>query len=321
MSRPASRLTPLVVLALLAALAAPVASQEASSTTEDPGTLVQPGSATGSAPFVDAAGERLGTIMIREIDDPFTGFEPNRPPAEGQRYVLLTVTFDAAEDNAFATDPNRVQLQDSAGYLYSPATVSRPADAPMPDLRSQTLAPFDRVSGVIGYAVPEGAVISRIVYRGDGSRYIVVVHPGPSGPVALGEAASFTSAESDQLGTVSVWDAADPFTGFEPSRPPAEGHRLVLLTLAFEASEDRAMMAEPRSVHIVDADGFVHRPATVFRPAGELMQELDRQPLSPGDRVSGVIGYVVPEGAVLREVLYASESNRILPIADLATDG
>ena len=38
-------------------------------------------------PYLDAQGNQLGTILIREFADPFTEFEPTAPPAEGQRYV------------------------------------------------------------------------------------------------------------------------------------------------------------------------------------------------------------------------------------------
>ena len=44
----------------------------------------------------------------------------------------------------------------------------------MPDLQSQNLAPFDRVSGVIPYVLPADASIVRIVYRGDGSRFMTL---------------------------------------------------------------------------------------------------------------------------------------------------
>lgn len=287
-------------LTLALAMAAPVAAQ------------------SEPVPYLDAAGTQLGTITIREIADPYTDFEPTRPPAEGQRYALLTVTFEAAEDQAFATDPRQIQLQDSAGYVYVPAGVPRPADVVVPELQSQNLAPFDRVSGVIGYVLPADAEIVRILYRGDGSRLMPIARPGATGAVAIGEAKAFTDAEGTALGSITVRDVADPYTDFEPSRPPAEGQRYVLLTMAFEAAEDQAMYADPRVVYVVDRNGTFYRPAGVPRPAGQLLQDLDIQPLSPSDRISGVVGYQIPADVVLDSIVYGSESNRFVPLADIA---
>lgn len=273
-----------------------------------------------SVPYLDAEGKQLGTITIREVADPYADFEPTRPPAEDQRYVLLTVTFEAAEDQAFPTDPRQIQLQDAGGYLYFPSGVPRPADSVVPELQSQNLAPFDRVSGVVGYVLPVDADIVRILYRGDGSRLMSIAAPSATGAVAIGEAKAFTDAEGTPLGSITVREVADPYTGFEPSRPPAEGQRYMLLTMAFEAAEDQAMYADPRAVYVVDSNGTFYRPAQVPRPAGELLQDLDLQPLSPADRISGVVGYQIPADVALDSIVYGSEGNRFVPLADVAAE-
>jgi hypothetical protein len=299
MAKP-TRLAPILGAIVLAiGIAAPAAAQD------------------DAVPFQDVAGTTLGTILIREVADPYTEFEPTRPPVEGTRYALLTVTFEAAEDQPFPTDPRQIQLQDANGYLYGPAGVPRPADSVSPDLQSQTLSPFDRVSGVVGYVLPEDASIVRIVYRGDGSRLVPITEPGDGGAVAVGEPRTFALADGTALGTITVRDVADPYADFVPTQPPAEGQRFVMLTLAFDAAADQALFADPRAVFLVDTNGSVYRPTRIAREPGELLQELDIQPLSPEDRVSGVIGYTVPADAVLAGIIYNSEGNRFVPIADL----
>ena len=268
-------------------------------------------------PYLDAEGTQLGAITIRDFADPYTDFDATRPPAEGMRYALLTVTFEAAETQAFPTDPNQIQLQDAGGFLYFPAFVPRRADSPLPDLQGQTLAPFDRVSGVIGYNLPLDAEVVRILYRGDGSRLMAIAEPGSSGASAVGQPRDLTAADGTPLGTITIREMVDPYTDFEPSRPPTEGQRYVLLTTAFEAAEDQALYADPRLIYLVDDLGIFYRPSPLPRPAGALLQDLDIQPLSPGDRVSGVLGYQIPADAVVESIAYGSESNRFIPVADL----
>lgn len=268
-------------------------------------------------PYLDAQGTQLGTILIREIADPFTGFDPASPPAEAQRYVLLTATFEAAEDQSFPTDPYQVQLLDTNGILYYPTWVPRPAEDTLPDLQSQDLAPYDRVSGAIGYVVPADTALSRIVYRGDGSRLMTLAELGEAGAVALGEPRTISSREGTALGSVTLRGLTDPFTEFDPAAQPPEGQRFVGLDVAFEAAADQAMWAYPGSVVVMGSDGVLYGPTWVPRPQPFLLQDAQATPLSPGDRISGFVGYALPEGVSPDLVLYSPEYDRFLPLADL----
>jgi hypothetical protein len=292
----------LAVMALVVGATAPAMAQDA---------------AADSVPFIDAEGNQLGTVTIREFSDPFTDFDPGRPPGEDQRYAMLTVTFEAADDRAFNADPYQVQLRDAAGNIYTQTTLPRTADAVMPDLAAQALAPFDRISGVIGFVLPAGATVSDVLYRGDGSRLLSISQPAPVAAVAVGEARPFSDAAGTPLGTITVREAMDPYVGHEPTQPPAEGQRYVLLDIAFEALEDQAMATNPNAVNLLAADGSLIRPGFVPRPQGEKLQNLEGQPLSPADRVSGAVGFVVPADMVIDGVVYVPDSWRILQLVDL----
>lgn len=287
--------------ALALAVAGPVAGQDGSE----------------AVPYTDDAGNQLGTILIRDFADPYTEHDPGGPPAEGQRYAMLTMTFEAAEDQAFATDPYQVQLLDSNGYLYYPNWVPRPPDAVVPDLQSQNLAPFDRVSGVISYVLPADAQVVRILYRGDGRRLMSLQELGATGSVAVGEPRPIADAAGITYGGVTVREVMDPFVDHDPGSPPPEGQRYVGLDAAFEAAEDQAIYAAPGGVGLVDTTGRTYYPKWVPRPQPYLLQDVEATPLSPGDRVSGFLGYVVPQDAQITSVVYNPESNRFLPIADL----
>lgn len=268
-------------------------------------------------PYLDAQGNQLGTILIREFADPFTEFDPASPPAEGQRYAMLTMTFEAAEDQSFATDPYQVQLLDSNGYLHYLTWVPRSPDATVPDLQSQNLAPFDRVSGVIPYVLPADASIVRILYRGDGSRLMTLSDLGDAGAVAVGEPRTINDAAGTPVGSVTVREVMDPFADFDPNAPPAEGQRYVGLDLAFEAAADQALWAYPGSVSVVGTNGVMYFPTWVPRPQPYLLQDVESTPLSPSDRVSGFVGYLLPEGVSVDAVVYNSDYDRYLPVADL----
>lgn len=291
----------LAALALSLTLAAPAAAQDDA----------QP------VPYLDDQGNTLGTILIREFADPFTGHDPASPPAEGTRYALLTLTFEAAEDQAFNADPYQVQLLDADGYIYYPQWFRRGADSLLPELQSQTLAPFDRISGVIPYVLPAEAEVARIVYRGDGWRLMPIAELAAVGSVAVGEPRTIAGTDGTVYGSVTLREVADPFTDFDPNGPPAEGTRYVALDAVFEAAEDQALQASPGNVGLVGSNGVLYWPSWVPRPQPFLLQYLESQPLSPGDRVSGLISFSIPADVTIDSVVYNPEGNRYLALADL----
>jgi hypothetical protein len=235
------------------------------------------------------------------------------------RYVVLAIAVEAADDGELELSRYDVLLQDAQGRLWSPESVPRPTDAKPPELESQTLSPGDRVSGIIGYSLPADAPIARVLFQPTSDQLITLadVVPGP-GPAA-GTAVDVTLADGASARvTASV---ADPYTGFEPDRPPAPDQRYVVVTLRMENTGDRRYGEDYYDVTLVDVAGHVHGYAPVPRPDDDPVPDLGSVTLAPGDRISGAIGFVVPSGARLARVLYAPESARLVTLAELTGSG
>lgn len=299
---------------LVACLVAwPAVAQDASTgptTPPDPGTPV-------AVPYVDGAGVTHGSVLIRSIEDPFTGFDPASPPPEGQRYVLLTVSFEAAGDQTMNADPSAILLQDTDGFLRWSSWVPRPQPVMVPDFQSQTLAPGDRVSGAIGYVVPAASSLATVLYAPEHNRYIPLQRASAGPGPAVGDPIAALDAAGVIHGTVTVRELADPFTEFEPTAPPPEGARYVMLSVVFEAAEDQSLWADPNGITLQDANGYLLASAWVPRPAGDVVPDLQSQTLAPGDRISGMVGFQVPVGSTLSAVLWSPESSRFVPLVDL----
>ncbi len=137
-------------------------------------------------PYVDPEGALAGIVTVREVEDPFTGFREDGPPAEGSRFVQLTVAFEASEDMPFEAHPSHILLQDTDGFLWSYTTISRAPDAKPKELESQGLEAGDRVSGAIDFVIPASAVIDEVLYQpSSGGRLITVAGlSGTERPVA-----------------------------------------------------------------------------------------------------------------------------------------
>jgi hypothetical protein len=269
--------------------------------------------------FVDADGITRGTVTVSEIADPFQEFDPGRPPEEGMKYVLLTVQFEAAADQQFDAEPWMIVLQGADGTLWTYNSVPRPEGQIVPDLQGQTLAPGNRISGVIGYVVPADAQLDQVLFTPTSSRLatLVDVTPGP-GP-APGEAVNYTDATGSSVAITA--QVEDPYTGYDPGSPPEEGSRLAVVSASYEDVGELPYWADPYDLTVRDADGNVYSRVSLYREPGFAIPEMESQTLAPGDHISGLNAYQVPEGATLAGVYYQVESNRIVQVADLTGGG
>ena len=57
------------------------------------------------------------------------------------------------------------------------------------------------------------------------------------------------------------------------------------------------------------------------RPAGETLPDLESQKLAPGDRISGVVGFAIPQDAVVASIEYNPEYQRLVTLADMSGAG
>lgn len=296
----------LLAASLLAAgLALPVGAQDAPVGTE--------------IPFVDAEGITRGTIMVKDVADPFTEFDPSYPAEQGSRYVGMTVVFTASDEETFEANASGFVLRDAIGRLSYPAWVPRPADAKIPDAQSQTLAPGNRISGFLGFSIPEDVAVDEILYLPDYEHVLVIadLRPEPGNPVGT----PYTYTRED--GAIADVNAvlADPFTGYADGYDPEEGMRWVGAAYGFENTGETPFPAWPSEIYLRDASGRIYSAGYLSRPEGYVLADAESQVLSPGDRITGFLAYSVPADAQIVAIDYATEGNRRVTIGDLRAEG
>jgi hypothetical protein len=285
-----------------------------------PGAAVAQDDAVGAdVAILDEEGVTRGTISVREFEDPFSGADPARPPEDGMRYVGLTVAFTAADDQTLEAKANSVLLHDVDGHLYQPTYVQRPADVLLPDLQSQEMAPGNRISGFIGYSLPEDAVVDEIIYTPETYRAVSIVNVRDATGPRAGEPVAYVADDGSQAQiTLRI---EDPYTGYEPGSTPDEGSRIVGLYVAVDNTGAQPFDADPTEMYLRAADGSLYWPTSVQRPAGFSEPDLRFVTMAPGNVISGFLGYVVPEAASIVGVDLWPSSSRRVEVADLGTGG
>ncbi|HET7093956.1 MAG TPA: DUF4352 domain-containing protein, partial [Thermomicrobiales bacterium] len=165
--------------------------------------------------IADANGA-TGSVTVTAVEDPFQGYDPASPPEAGARFVLLTLVYDNPGGSRFDVEPYGLVLRDAQGRLWSPAGISRPSDrVVVPDLTSRQLAPGDRISGAIGFAVPEGIAIDALYWQPSGDRLIELANfapgaatPGAQATSAIPPVGAAASPVADACADMSGWLAA-----------------------------------------------------------------------------------------------------------------
>lgn len=262
-------------------------------------------------------GVPVGSVAITEVMDPFTGFNPDYPAEPGTRYVVAQVVFDADAGQRFDIVPYAIVLQDDAGFLWDPTSMILPDDALIPELSSQTLAPGSRITGLVGFALPEGALPARIYYQTESSRIVPLVTLIETTPPGIGEPISVADSEGNS-GQVTVVDGIDPFLDLAPGAVIPDGQRLVLVTLAYENPGDGRFFSEPYGLLLQDANGDLWSAIYVDRlDETEIVPDLNRLQLAPGDRITGAVVFGVPEEIALSGLYASPTSNQLIQLAAL----
>jgi hypothetical protein len=273
-----------------------------------------------AVPVTDEEGADVGSITVTEVIDPFTDFDPAYPPEEGSRYVAVNVAFDADAGNRFEISPYTIVLQDDAGFGWNQSSMPLPDDALIPELSSQTLGPGSRVTGVVGFVVPEGSEPARVLYQPESSRLIPLLNLTGEEPPALGESVSIVDSEGGS-GSVTVSEVVDPFEDVDPGQTPPEGGRFVMVTLVYENTSDDRFFVEPYGLLLRDENGNLWSATSVTRlEETELVPDITSAQLAPGDRLSGAVVFVVPEGTGLAGIYTSPVSGQLLQLAELESD-
>ena len=176
--------------------------------------------------------------------------------------------------------------------------------------------------------VPALILITLLVALGGGS-----AATAQDGQPAVGTPVTYVDPDGIIRGEVTVREVTDPFTGHDPSSPPAAGMRYVHLIATFQAAIDQTLEAQPWQIVLQDTDGFLYSSAYVPRPpcrsgaeppceSGDAdIPDLQGQTMAPDNRILGAITYVIPAEATLDRVVYQPSFDRLIELADLGGGG
>jgi hypothetical protein len=124
--------------------------------------------AVGEPVALGASNDAAATATVQAIEDPYKAFDRNRKPVPGARFVMVTLGVENTGDSSFEVDPNGVLLRDTAGRMWSRASVTPRKQPKIPELERVDMAPGNLVTGRVGYQIPASSTLEGLYYQGGG---------------------------------------------------------------------------------------------------------------------------------------------------------
>jgi hypothetical protein len=115
-------------------------------------------------PAPGAIGETLRSgnveLVVNSVTDPYEGTDQSFVPAQGNRWVVADVSITNVSDKAEDFNVYDFTVRDADNFQYDSGGVDVAQD-----LGFGSLLPDETIRGNVGFEVPEGAVLSRLVYQ------------------------------------------------------------------------------------------------------------------------------------------------------------
>ncbi|MGH2559661.1 MAG: DUF4352 domain-containing protein [Thermomicrobiales bacterium] len=139
--------------------------------------------------------------------------------------------------------------------------------------------------------------------------------PAALGPA--GEAVSIVGTDGAEVGRVTLTELADPFDAYDAFYPPEHGFHYVLATVSVENTGARPLPVDPNAFRLLDADGYLNHPGSVFRGEDVTVPDLQYQEIAPGDTISGAVAFQTLNGVALSALLFLPSNEQVVTIATL----
>lgn len=266
--------------------------------------------------YIGADGTELGTITVTDVFDPFTGFPEGSAPEPGSKYVVVHLTFEGSEEGGFEVLYYRVWAHDTAGVLWEPGFPAVPDVYPIGELSSGEVGPGDRISGYVGYVIPDDVSVDDVFFAPDEGVFLTVADVLAGEAPVVGTPVTIAGTSEGAVGVGTVKSVDDPYQGFDKDRPPVDGARFVMAIISFESTGDSPFAVQPQGVVLRDVRGNLWARTDVTpakKPKNPVLAEVD---LAAGNLKTGRLGFQVPKDVAL-EGLYYQSGGRFFQLADL----
>ena len=135
--------------------------------------------------------------------------------------------------------------------------------------------------------------------------------------VPLGTSVPIIATDGSTIGTITVSNITDPFTGFDSSSAPQRGYHYALAEITVTNSGTAPMEVYPNYLMGVDNEGFVIQQPYIGYTDTTIVPLEYTEALAPGASVTGMVPYQLFGQTTLDRIVYSPTYDRQITALDL----
>jgi hypothetical protein len=135
--------------------------------------------------------------------------------------------------------------------------------------------------------------------------------------VPLGTAVPIVGPDGSPIGTITVTNITDPFTGFDASSAPQRGYHYALAEVTISNTGTSPMEIYPNYIMGIDNEGFITDQPYITYTDPSVVQLEYTEALAPGASVTGVIPYQLFGTTTLERIVYSPTYDLMITALDV----
>jgi hypothetical protein len=125
--------------------------------------------------IIGTDGTEVGQVNVKDLTDPFQGYDPSNPPQRGSRYVVIDVTVTNTGTQTLTVAPYSFYLVDADGFVANPTYLYRADVTNPPDFQGGDIAAGASMSGIIAFQLLSGTKVASVLYTASTYDQLVIV--------------------------------------------------------------------------------------------------------------------------------------------------
>ena len=259
-------------------------------------------------------GSVAATVTVDGIAEPFEDYDTGSGPDRGMHFVLVTMTVTNDGEYPFTFDPYSVNLVDSDGFIANSTWIYRSDSVAAPDFDGSPIEPGDSQTGAIGFSVFDGATADLVYYQPSFSRLVILAEQSDGQP-AVGDAVPTLSSDGNESLVVTVDEVTDDIGPVYPGYEAQRGYSFVQVVATIENPTARPVALSAFSFGLVDEEGFLLSPTSIWLQEEPVVAELGYDPVPAGETVTGTVTFQVYDAASPARVVFMPDYTQHFTVA------
>lgn len=260
-------------------------------------------------------GDKVATISVDKVTDPFKDYSQYSKPDRGNRFVAVDYTITNTGSDAFASPAYDLGLATTDGYVLGTTYVQPKDGSKVEPLSTDSIAKGDSVSGTLFYLVPNDLKVGGLLYTDSGHLTDLAGVDGLPNP-AIGDSIKVSDTSGNALAEASVTKYIDPFKDYDQYSKPDRGNRDVAVSVKVTNTSGSDLDVSAYTFSLQTSEGLLYSTAYVNPKEGSDLKAFEDGTVADGDSISGTIFFMIPTDVEVSGIFFQPDTGIVVNIGN-----